>query len=72
MSSAANVCFYVFYSNLKEKYHIGRNINSKEKEMFICEISIIIIILICQKLRLVGPVQQKIKLPSPYPLKIGF
>ena len=32
--------------------------------MFTCEISIII--LICQKLGLVGPVQQKIKLPSPY------
>ena len=31
--------------------------------MFICEISIII--LICQKLELVGPIQQKIKLPSP-------
>ena len=31
--------------------------------MFICEI--IIIILIGQKLGLVGPVQQKIKLPSP-------
>ena len=30
--------------------------------MFICEIRII---LICQKLQLIGPVQQKIKLPSP-------
>ena len=35
--------------------------------MFICEISIIII-LICQKLGSVGPVQQKIKLPSPNPI----
>ena len=37
--------------------------------MFICEvivIIIIIIILICQKLWSVGPVQQKINLPSPY------
>ena len=34
--------------------------------MFICEISIIII-LICQKLESVGPVQQKIELPSPNP-----
>ena len=40
--------------------------------MLICEISIIIIIiiiitiLIWQKLGLLGPVQQKIKLPSPY------
>ena len=32
--------------------------------MFICEISVIII-LICQKLESVGPVQQKIKLPQP-------
>ena len=32
--------------------------------MFICEISIIII-LICQKLGSVGPVQQKIKCSSP-------
>ena len=35
--------------------------------MFICEISII---LICRKLGPVGPVQQKIKLPSPKGLKI--
>ena len=32
--------------------------------MFLCEISIIII-LICQKLQSVRPVQQKIKLPLP-------
>ena len=32
--------------------------------MFICKISIIII-LICQKLGSVGPIQQKIKLHSP-------
>ena len=32
--------------------------------MFICEISIIII-LICRKLRSIGPIQQKIRLPSP-------
>ena len=56
--------FNVFYCNLKEKDHIRRNINSKKKEMYICEISIIII-LICRKLGWVGPVQQKIKLPSP-------
>ena len=43
MSSALNFCFYVFFCNLKEKDHIRRNINSK-KEMFICEISIIILI----------------------------
>ena len=33
--------------------------------MFIGEISIIIVILICQKLKLVGSVQQNIKLPLP-------
>ena len=55
--------FYVFYCNLKEKDHIKRNINSNKKEVFIYEISIII--LICQKLGLAGSVQQKIKLPSP-------
>ena len=38
-----------------------------KRKMFLCEISIIIIIiiLICQKLGSVGPVQQKIKLPLP-------
>ena len=65
MSSALNFCcvFFVFYFNLKEKDHIRRNINNKK--MFICGISFIII-LICQKSRSVGPVQQKIKLPLPY------
>ena len=51
---------------LKEKEHIRRVINSKKKEIFIWEISIIIIILIYQKFPSLGPVQQKIKLPSPY------
>ena len=46
------------------------------KEIFICEVSIIIIIiiiiisiiiLICRKVGSIGPVQQKIKLPSPDP-----
>ena len=55
--------FYVFHCNLKEKY-IRRNVNSKKKAMFICEISIITI-LICQKLGSVRSVQQKIKLPLP-------
>ena len=41
------------------------NISSKKKEIFICEISNIII-LICQKLGLVRPEQEKIKFPSPY------
>ena len=50
--------FHVFYCNLKEKRHIRRNVNSK-KEMYICEISTIIV-LICQKLGSVGPVQQKL------------
>ena len=38
--------------------------------MFISEISIII--LICQKLGSVVPVQQKIKLPLPYPEYFEF
>ena len=52
--------FYVFYCGLKENDHIRRNKNSKKKfkKMFICEISIIII-LIYRKLGSVGPVQQK-------------
>ena len=56
--------FNVFYYNLKEKVHIRRDMNSKKREMFICEIYIII--LIRQKLGLFGPVQQKIKLPLPH------
>ena len=55
---------YVFYCNLKGEKHIRRNISIKKKEILICEISIIII-LICQKLGSVLPVQQKVKLPSP-------
>ena len=55
--------FCVFFCNLKEKDCIRRNINGKKKEIFLCEISIII--LICQELGLVGPLQQKINLPSP-------
>ena len=54
--------FYVFYCDLKEIYHTRRNINCKIKSKFIC--GSIIIILIYQKLGSVGPVQQKIKLPS--------
>ena len=62
MSNTLNFCFYVFYCNLKQKDQIRRIINGKKKR--ICEINIIII-LICQKLRSVGPVQQKNKLLSP-------
>ena len=54
MSGALNVVFYLFYCNLKEKDHIR-----KIAEIFLCEISIIIII------GLVGPIQQKIKLCLP-------
>ena len=42
-----------------------------KRKTFICEISIIII-LICQKLGSVVPVQQKIKLPSPYMLLVAY
>ena len=58
MSNALNVCFSSIL--LKPK----RKLNSKKK-IFLCEISIIIIILICQKLESVRSVQQKIKLPLP-------
>ena len=60
-----NFCFRVFYCDPKEKNHITRNINIFFKKKFVCEISIIIIILICQKLGSVGLLQQKVKLPSP-------
>ena len=60
-----NFCFLLSYCDLKEKYHIRRNKKFFKKEKLACEISVIII-LICQKLGSVGPVQQKIKLPSPY------
>ena len=62
MSSALNFCFYVFYCDLKGKYHIRRNINCKKRK--VCEISIII--LVFYKLGSVRPVQQKINWPSPY------
>ena len=45
-----------------EKDRISRKINSKK--IFVCEIVIFIIILICQKLGSLGPVQQKARLPS--------
>ena len=38
--------------------------------MLICEINVII--LTCRKLEWVGPVQQKIKLPSPYLLYFSY
>ena len=35
MSSAPNFCFfYVFYCNLKEKYHIKRNVDSKKRNVY--------------------------------------
>ena len=60
MSSEPNFIFHIFYCNLQEKDPIRRKLNSKN--IFICEINIIII-LICGNLGLVTPVQQKIKLP---------
>ena len=58
--------FFMYFVcwDLKEKYHIRRNINCKRNKS-LSEMSIIIIILICQKLGPVGPVQEKIKLLSP-------
>ena len=37
--------FYLFYCDLKEKYHIRRNINLKKKGKFVCEINVIIILI---------------------------
>ena len=62
MSNALNYCFLSILLHLKEKDHIRKKINSKK--IFTCDISIIII-LICRKLRSVGPAQQKINLSPP-------
>ena len=35
VSSAPNVCFYLFYCKLKEKDHKGRKLNSKK--IVLCE-----------------------------------
>ena len=44
-----------------------------KRKIFIWEIIIIIItILICKKLELVGPIQQKVVLPSPKAKKTNF
>ena len=51
----------MFYYNAKEKSYKKKK---RKRKIFIYEISIII--LICQKLVSVGPVKQKIQLPSPY------
>ena len=59
VSSELNL-FYLFYCSIKEKDPIRRKINN-EKMLFVRENSFIII-LIYQKLRLVRPVQQKVKL----------
>ena len=50
-----------FIVKRKKKYHIRTNINCKKTEKFKCETSIII--LICQRLGSVEPIQQKMKLP---------
>ena len=64
MSSATNFCFFIF-CNLKKKKIILEDVKIVKKYMYICEISFNII-LICQKLGSVQPVQKKIKLPLPY------
>ena len=68
MSNALSFFFFKFYYNLKEKDHIRKIINSKNK-INIREISIIII-LIYQKLESVRSVQQKTKLPLPNSLQL--
>ena len=62
-SSALNFCFLCILLWSKRKISIRRKKNCKKKK-FVCEMSIIII-LSCQKLGSIGPVQQKSMLPSP-------
>ena len=64
MSNALNFCFLciLLYSERKKSYQ--KNYKQQKHEIFICGINVIII-LIYQNLGLVGPVQQKIKLPPP-------
>ena len=61
ISSALNF-FYVFCCDLKEKGQITRNMNNKNKKsLYRKSVSLFGL----PKLGSVGPVQQKIKLPSP-------
>ena len=57
--TSAQLVFSVFHCDLKEKYPIRKKYKLLKKGKFSCEINI------TQKLGSVGPVQQKIKLPSP-------
>ena len=69
MSNTLNFCFYVFYCNLEEKDHTRRIIKSKKKKykrnQYYC-------FLIYRKSLSSGPVQQKIKLPSPNYTKFHY
>ena len=47
----------------KENGHIKRNINGATKKCLYMKL-VLLWFLICQKLGLVGPIEQKIKLPS--------
>ena len=67
MSSAQIFCFLCIsfiVAQKKQIIYVRRNRNSKKKEMFICEI-IFVLILIWQKLGLVRPVQNKKKICLP-------
>ena len=57
--------FFIYFIATRKKKIILEENEIVKRKLFICEISIIII-LICQKLESVGRVQQKIKLPSLY------
>ena len=64
ISNALN--FYVLcilLQHKRKKIILEEHKQIKKKEMFMCEISIIII-LICRKLRLIGPLQQNISTNS--------
>ena len=63
MLSALNICFFIYFTATSKKKIILEEKEIVKRKIFLCEISIII--LICQKLESVRPVQQKIKLPSP-------
>ena len=46
MSSARNFVFYLFYCDLKEKYHIRRNINWKKKKKRLYVKSVLLLLLL--------------------------
>ena len=61
------IFIFIYFIATQKKKIILEKKKKVKSQIFICNISIIIIInLICQKQELVRPVQQKINLPLPY------